>query len=187
MGDLKLQIFSDRLKELRLSMNLTQVEFVKDMSFTASALSAYEKNLKNPSISVAIQIAEQYNVSLDWLCGLSDVKSNKNEMETYSDIIKALFTIDMASCGLQLSSSTEEVSEIGFSGYPEIRELHFNNIFFNDYRLNRFLEEWNKMKLLHDNGTIDDDVYKLWIEKTLKKYNEQINQPFEPLETTEED
>ncbi len=186
MADHELQIFAERLKELRISLNLTQKEFAEELEITASALSAYEKNNINPSINIAKRIAEKYNVSIDWLCGLSDVKSNKNEMQTCSDIIKALFTIDMASCGLQLSSSTEEVTEIGFSGYPEIRELHFNNIFFNDYRLNTFLEEWKKMKLLHDNGTIDDDVYKLWIEKTLKKYNEQINQPFEPLETTEE-
>ena len=37
MGDLELQIFADRLKHLRVSLGLTQSEFVEKLGITASA------------------------------------------------------------------------------------------------------------------------------------------------------
>ena len=57
MGDTELQVFSDRIKKLRLSLNMTQKKFAEEIGITASALSSYEKNLKNPSIAVAKKIA----------------------------------------------------------------------------------------------------------------------------------
>ena len=66
------EIFSQRLRELRASKEKTQAEFVEGLGITASALSSYEKNTKNPSINVVKRIAKKYNVSIDWLCGLSE-------------------------------------------------------------------------------------------------------------------
>lgn len=94
MGDIELQIFADKLKELRLSLGLTQAEFVEKLGITASALSAYEKNQKNPSISIVKKIAEQYNVSIDWLCGLTNKKHVNNIISTVSDIVKLLLQIE---------------------------------------------------------------------------------------------
>lgn len=88
MGDFELQIFADRLKELRSLLNMTQAEFVKDLGITAAALSAYENNQKNPSISVAKRIAEKYEISIDWLCGLSDKKTVTDKLNTYGDLLR---------------------------------------------------------------------------------------------------
>ena len=147
MGDLKLQIFSDRLKELRLSMNSTQVEFVEDMSFTASALSAYEKNLKNPSISVAIQIAEKYNVSIDWLCGLSEQRNIENECSSYSDIINTLLTLEK-----YIDFTVEDVSPFN---QDEFESLPIYHLVFSDNVLCEFFKEWKKMRELYQCNTID--------------------------------
>lgn len=38
----------------------------------------------------------------------------------------------------------------------------------------KFIDEWKKIKELHDTKTIDDELYELWVEKTLKKYNYPI-------------
>ena len=94
MGDIELEIFSQRLRELRLSLEMTQKEFAKELGITASALSSYEKNNINPSISIAKRIAEKYHVSIDWLCGLSDKKDLKHPFQTYGDIVSVLFDID---------------------------------------------------------------------------------------------
>ena len=64
MGDIELQIFADRLKELRLRRNLTQKDFAEKIGVTAAALSAYENNLKNPSVAVAKRIADASHVLL---------------------------------------------------------------------------------------------------------------------------
>lgn len=63
MGDIELEVFSERLKSLRLELNMTQKEFAEKIGVTAAALSAYENNQKNPSIAVAKRISEKFNIS----------------------------------------------------------------------------------------------------------------------------
>lgn len=161
MGDIELQTFADRLKELRSDKGLTQAQFIEDLGITASALSSYEKNLKNPSISVAKRIAEKYNVSIDWLCGLSDKKHNTEEIETYSDLFKILFEI------VRHTPITLDYIPIFSNGFNPSGDII--TIQFNDELIDNFLEEWKKMKSLHDEKVIDDDVYNLWIEKIMIK------------------
>lgn len=166
MGDNELQIFSDRLKDLRLSLNMTQVEFVEKIGITTSALSAYEKNLKNPSIGVVKRISEQYNVSIDWLCGLSNQKNYKNTIICKADLYKKFFEIEKYG-GLQFDNSTAIVSSNN-DGFPSTSlEVPISAIYFDDLDIVTFMNEWRKMKHLHDVGTIDDDVYNLWKEKVL--------------------
>lgn len=151
MGDIELQIFSERLKELRISLGLTQAQFVEELGITASALSAYEKNLKNPSISVAKRIAEKYSVSIDWLCGLSDNKTLSDDMIwTYSDIIN-------------LCSKTSDPTKAA-------------NAIMNKFvdRLEQFIAESKQMESLKKDGLIDQELYELWLEKTLRKYKQPI-------------
>lgn len=151
MGDMELQVFADRLKKLRAEKGLTQAEFIKDLGITASALSAYEKNLKNPSISVAKRIAEKYNVSIDWLCGLSDtIQHDSINIKTYSDIIK------LWSESRKSLSTLEKIS---------------NN--FQD-KMRTFIHEAMQMEKLKNDKMIDDELYDLWIEKSIKKYNYPI-------------
>ena len=61
MNDLDLDIFAQRLKELRTTLGITQKDFASELGITAAALSSYEKNNINPSISVAKRIAEKYH------------------------------------------------------------------------------------------------------------------------------
>ncbi len=138
MGDMELQVFSDRIKKLRLSLDMTQKKFAEEIGITASALSSYEKNLKNPSIAVAKKIAEAFHVSIDWLCGLSDKMKNGNEPETYADIIDLLV-------------KTEK------SIYFRVGK---EKIIVSDSVLQYFLEDWGKMLPLFHNGTIDDKLYR---------------------------
>ena len=157
MGDVELQIFADRLKELRSELNLTQSQFVEDLDITASALSAYEKNLKNPSISVAKRIAEKYHVSIDWLCGLSEHQKPDNEFQTYGDIISTLFAIqscieimideDASGCFLKIISEP----------------------------LQNFLEEWrdatNVIKYSSINEETSKAMFELWKKSKIEEFS----------------
>lgn len=165
MGDLELQIFADRLKELRTSLNLTQAQFVEDLGFTPSALSAYEKNLKNPSISVAKQIAEKYNVSIDWLCGLSEQRNIENECSTYSDIINIFVALERY-LEFELKDITPSDGFDGFEYIPRYQMTIF------DEKLGDFFKEWEKMRKLYIEKTIDYDLYRLWLDREIKKYND---------------
>ena len=151
MGDMELQIFADRLKELRTKNGMTQAQFVDGLGITASALSAYEKNQKNPSISVAKRISEKYNVSIDWLCGLSENQERDTiNIKTYSDIIKLW---------IKTGRSLSALENIA---------TNFRNTMF------KFIEEAKRMEMLNKDNMIDDDLYNLWLVKNIQKYNSPI-------------
>lgn len=66
--------FGIRLKELRKNKNLTQQELADKMSLVKSSISAYEKSAKYPSVEVLVKLCNYFNVSSDYLLGLSDNK-----------------------------------------------------------------------------------------------------------------
>ena len=169
MGDMELQVFADRLKELRTENGLTQAQFVTGLGITASALSAYEKNLKNPSISVAKRIAEKYNVSIDWLCGLSEKKTNSNIPQTLADILTMLFLIDEYS-DIQIYENDDIVECKNSDGrICSMENCKIHEIGFQPYTIDDIISDWDKMRGLYRSETIDKDVYLLWKEKTLEK------------------
>ncbi len=69
--------FGTRLKELRKVKNLTQQELANKVDLVKSSISAYEKGLKYPSVEVLIKLCNCFNVSADYLLGLSDEKEIK--------------------------------------------------------------------------------------------------------------
>ena len=89
MGDF--HVLSVRIKQLRKEIGLTQRKFSKMVGCTAATLSAYENGSKSPSLEIIKRIAENCNVSIDWLIGLSNKKETEPEIETYSDIFKSPF------------------------------------------------------------------------------------------------
>lgn len=148
MGDTELQVFSDRIKKLRLSLNMTQKKFAEEIGITASALSSYEKNLKNPSIAVAKKIAETFRVSIDWLCGLSDKMNTNDEIQTYSDVIKLFVKSEYA---LKFHVTPLSIKMV-------------------DSVMQCFFSDWSKTLPLYRDGTIDEKLYKLWIDDKLREY-----------------
>lgn len=64
-------MFSTRLKELRLSKDITQVELAKTLGVTKQCVSNWENDNIQPSIDMLIRIAGYFCVSTDYLLGLS--------------------------------------------------------------------------------------------------------------------
>lgn len=153
---------AENLKAARESTGFSQREVADILGMTAASLSSYEKGNTTPSLHVAICLAYIYEVSLDSICGTD----NKNKLpETFSDVIKLLFLIQDTN-GLDVHISYDE--------------NHFYNeganaeLIFKDRELLTFFADWEKMKTLYKEDSIDREVYELWIEKTLKKYDINI-------------
>ncbi len=65
--------FSNRLKELRLEKGLSQEDLAKSIkSLSRQAISSWEKGERDIKLSYAIMLAKFFDVSLDYLAGLSD-------------------------------------------------------------------------------------------------------------------
>ena len=64
--------FSDRIKEIRKSRKLTQVQVATGINISEQAYQKYEYGKREPGIAFAIALADYFNVSLDYLVGRSD-------------------------------------------------------------------------------------------------------------------
>ena len=166
--------FGERLKELRGFFEFTQAEIAEIMGVVPTTIIAYEKNQKNPSIDVALRVAEHFNISLDWLCGFTDTMTRIIPM-TYADIFKKI---------IEIMDSKIDYCEIGeFAlnlNYPDDDGLldpdeKTQAIGFRDWKIQVFLKEYDKMHTLYKKGTIDNDLFNIWINKKLQQNDGEDN------------
>jgi transcriptional regulator with XRE-family HTH domain len=64
--------FSVRLREARKARGLLQKNIAGLLSVTERHIRSYEAGEVDPPLSKAIALADYFDVSLDYLCGLSD-------------------------------------------------------------------------------------------------------------------
>ena len=80
------------LKQLREKKGLTQAQLAEKIGRDKGTISKYENNTQNPQLETMIEFAAIFNVSLDYLTGLSDKKAvSLNELtESQIEIILGL-------------------------------------------------------------------------------------------------
>ncbi len=66
-----------RLAKLRKNASLTQKELAKQLNLTLYAISAYENNRNEPPDSIKILFAKRFNVSIDYLLGMTEIAKHK--------------------------------------------------------------------------------------------------------------
>lgn len=65
--------FHERLKDLRVSKDLSQSEFAKLIRVSKSSVNMYERGEREPGLDTLERIADYFNVDMDYLLGKSDV------------------------------------------------------------------------------------------------------------------
>ena len=70
-------IIATRLKDLRLSLKLSQVKLAKQFGTTQASINRYEHNQSDPPIATLLLYADFFDVSLDYLCGRCDKPQGK--------------------------------------------------------------------------------------------------------------
>lgn len=87
-------VFYHRIKELRLSLGLNQVQFGKSLNVAKQTISNWENGYIQPSIDMLLKIMKLYSVSADYLLGAD----NRNTVDvsglTTSQITHIQFIID---------------------------------------------------------------------------------------------
>ena len=76
-------MFSERLKALRKQKGITQEALAREIKVERSSIGKYEgRSATIPSDDVKKRIAEYFDVSVDYLLGLTEVKKiNENKIE----------------------------------------------------------------------------------------------------------
>ncbi|WP_049545145.1 helix-turn-helix domain-containing protein [Streptococcus salivarius] len=69
--------FSERLKDLRKQAGLTQVDVAEKLGISQPAYASWERGVKKPTQDNLVKIAQILNVSVDYLVGNSEEKSDE--------------------------------------------------------------------------------------------------------------
>lgn len=67
-----MNIFCERLKELRTERGLGQVQLARELDVGKSIISLWEQGKCEPTLSKLIAMARFFGVSIDYLAGLED-------------------------------------------------------------------------------------------------------------------
>lgn len=65
-------IFNQRARSLREDLDLTQEEIAEKIGVSRATVNRYENDKFDMKLTYAIKLAEIYNVSLDYIAGLTD-------------------------------------------------------------------------------------------------------------------
>jgi len=95
-------LLENRLRELRLKAGLKQEDLIKRFNLSSGRYSQYETGKRKPDYDLLIELADFYNVSLDYLLGRTSDPSPlvKEKTPSYQEeVIQDLedITPDMAS------------------------------------------------------------------------------------------
>lgn len=71
-------MIGERLYDLRKDAGMTQDELAELLKISKHSISAYERDKNEPPDSIKIAIARLFNVSVDYLVGLSDIPTPAN-------------------------------------------------------------------------------------------------------------
>ncbi len=65
-------MFDERIKSIRQSLGINQVEFGKRLNVSKQCISNWENGNIQPSIDMVIKIAKEFSVSADYILGLDN-------------------------------------------------------------------------------------------------------------------
>lgn len=80
-------MLGERLRDLREEFNYDQKDLGRKLHITASAYGYYEQERNEPPLETLVKIAEIYNVSTDYLLGLSDIRDSPAEYATTKKLL----------------------------------------------------------------------------------------------------
>ena len=90
-----------RIKQLRENRGLIQEILAAELGITQQMLSKYERDILCIKVDVLMKIAEYFNVTTDYLLGISEVKRDlqgqmkmNKTLDTYSDLIEIYKDLD---------------------------------------------------------------------------------------------
>lgn len=76
-------ILRERLKELRKENTLTQAKVAVQLGIPRSTYSGYEKGIREAGYHTLVELANLFNVSVDYLLGITNKRNQEYEKNVY--------------------------------------------------------------------------------------------------------
>lgn len=109
--------FSERLKKLRKEAGLTQVDVAEKLGISQPAYASWERGVKKPTQDNLVKIAQVLNVSVDYLVGNSEEKTDE------LDSIELLFRMNSKG----LTKEEKDIFKKELIEFMELRKKAFND------------------------------------------------------------
>lgn len=102
--------YGQRIKELRLSRDLRQAETAIFFGVSSSAIGSYERCEREPTIEFLIKYAKYFDVSLDYLLGVTDEKQTVLDYQQQNtlDLSNVLSKHSIALDGVELTDTDKQ-------------------------------------------------------------------------------
>ena len=157
--------FATQIKVLRKSLGMNQKEFAAKLGIRQSTLSSYENEAISPSTDMLITIAKEFNVSVDWLCGLTE---SKTTISTLSDIIEFLFEMEKIpelhfDIHIDKNDDHTLITGIAFDSRDEEHKMNVDMCMF----LSNYAEHRESFKSYF----VGKDMYELWQKNQIEYYD----------------
>lgn len=175
--------FGRRLKQARQQKEWTQKELSEKAGVSQNSLSAYENLGKIPSLEVGARIAEALDVSLDWLCGLSEQTGSIPSMKTYGDVYRMLLDINASFPAVRARTETLPAqsdptidAEEAFDAYYGVDantgdeywvDSSWGILEIRDSRIANFLLGWTELSRLSRERIVQQEVLDAWLWKRI--------------------
>lgn len=123
-------LLRERLKDLRDELHLDQKEMGKKLNLTPSAYGYYEQGRNEPSLETLAKIAKIFDVSTDYLLGLSHTRENP----VYYSVSDKITLSDAELNTLQKLKETSLLEELSEDPSNNVDRLHRYWQFIKDER-----------------------------------------------------
>lgn len=181
MGEETLTNLAENLLKLRARRGKSLKEVAEAIGITYNALSTYEKGSKTPSLDFAIRLADYYGVSLDELCGRSKkglwARSERLDcLQAYITLRNMGYSQEVNVTNVPWDDSKQSIDPDDARLWKQADELGFDTptfrkavITIHDHNFASFVEAYEKMRGLAEEGLIDEQIFSEWLEKKLSE------------------
>ncbi|MFW6243372.1 MAG: helix-turn-helix domain-containing protein [bacterium] len=131
--------FKNRLKKLRKDKKLTQQDFANIIGYSRSTIAKYESGSRMPSNNFLIEVADYFEVSLDYMLGRTDLKLSLSKyLSKYSQSILLFVNSEN---GEILGQSPDAAEFYGFKKEELLHMTIFDITAMSKEKMNELLKE----------------------------------------------
>ena len=165
--------FATRLREFRLNLGFNQKQFATELNIRQSTLSSYENGTITPSIDVLLSIAQKYNVSLDWLFGLSQDERNINSLADIVEFLLKMNDLNEIRYDLEINdvlpNDMEDTTE---KVYASMKFYGTDKNHSGNMPLCEFLSALKENREHFESYVITKDTFDYWKKTMIERYKE---------------
>lgn len=151
--------FSLRLKKLREASGVNQAQLAEELGVSRGSISFYENGDRIPDIEFLFRMAKHFNVSSDWLLGLTDIQ---NPDTNISFALQCLGLSDSSAktlLAIKKDSESKDVPE-GAKVLPSTLDkfLTNSNVIILLLNIQRYIDVYKKVVSYNEFGLRDECV-----------------------------